>query len=312
MKAGQHTPYPVRYLKRQDIDTVRWDDCIHKASNGLIYGCRVYLDHMARGDWDALIYGNYEAVMPLPWRRKFSIRYIYQPPFTQQGGIFFLPAISALIPDLIDSFLKELRANFRFSEIFLNYANPHPGLRAHKNYILPLDAPYARLAAGYNKDLVRNLKLANENSLDYITDFSLDRALASFEKEYASRLPSVRKEDYYNFRSLCIDMRRTDQLLVRAVCRQQQLLACAIVLRDHRRLHLLQSTTFAEGRKRRSNHFLLDNLIREFAGTALLFDFEGSDIKGIGQFYENFGSQDQPYFFYRHNQMPRPIRLLKP
>jgi hypothetical protein len=312
MNAGQHTRYPVRYLKRQDIDTRRWDDCIDKASNGLIYGLHVYLDHMARGHWDALVYGDYEAVMPLPWRRKFSIKYSYQPSFTQQGGIFFLPAVTALIPDLIESFLKELRAQFRFSEIFLNYANPYPGLPVHKNYILPLDAPYDELASGYNKDLARNLRLANENPLDYLTDFSLEKALESFEKEYAARLASVRKEDYHSFKSLCMDMRQRDQLLVRAVYGQTQLLACAVVLRDHRRLYLLQSTTFAEGRKRRANHFLLDKLIREFAATGLLFDFEGSDIRDIGRFYENFGSKDQPYFFYRHNQMPWPIRLLKP
>jgi hypothetical protein len=307
-----HTDYHIRYLKRQEIDTARWDGCIGKASNGLIYGWHVYLDHMARGDWDALIYGDYEAVMPLPWRRKFSITYSYQPAFTQQGGIFFLPALAPLIPDLIDSFLKELRLHFRFSDIFLNYANPRPGLPAHKNYILPLDAPYDQLASRYNKDLARNLRLAEENSLDYLTDFSLDRALESFENEYASRLPSFRKVDYHNFRSLCIHMRQRNEVLVRAVCTQQQLLACTVVLRDHRRLYLLQSTTFAEGRRKRANHFLLDKLIREFAATGLLFDFEGSDIIGISQFYENFGSRLQPYFLYRHNQLPWPVRLLKP
>ncbi len=312
MNTGQHTHYPVHYLKRKHIDTGRWDSCIDNASNGLIYGSHIYLDHMARGDWDALIYGDYEAVMPLPWRRKFGIKYSYQPAFTQQGGIFFLPAITPLVPDLIDSFLKELRAHFRFSAIFLNYENPYPGLPVHKNYILPLDGPYDRLASGYNKDLARNLKLADKNLLVYLTDFSLNRALESFKNEYAARLPSVRKEDYHNFRNLCMEMRKKDNVLVRAVCAQQQLLACAIMLRDHRRLYLLHSTTFPEGRKRRANHFLLDKLIGEYAGTGLLVDFEGSDVKGIGQFYENFGSRLQPYFYYRHNQMPWPIRLLKP
>jgi hypothetical protein len=43
----------------------------------------------------------------------------------------------------------------------------------------------------------------------------------------------------------------------------------------------------------------------------MILDFEGSDHPGIAHFYENFGSINQPYFFYRHNRLPWPLRLLK-
>ncbi len=43
---------------------------------------------MAAGQWDALVLDDYQAVMPLTWRSKFGIRYLYQPAFTQQTGIF--------------------------------------------------------------------------------------------------------------------------------------------------------------------------------------------------------------------------------
>ena len=82
------TNYPIRYVPRHEIDTARWDACINRAANPLIYGFHFYLDHMAAGRWDALILGDYEAVMPLTWRRKYGIRYLYQPPYTQQTGIF--------------------------------------------------------------------------------------------------------------------------------------------------------------------------------------------------------------------------------
>src|SRR5579864_8810325 len=100
----------IRYLKRPDIDTGRWDGCIHQAGNSLIYGYHYYLDHMAAGQWDALVLDDYEAVMPLPWRRKFGIRYLYQPAFTQQLGIF------SKTPIPVDSFLAEAKRHFRFAE----------------------------------------------------------------------------------------------------------------------------------------------------------------------------------------------------
>src|SRR5260221_5617297 len=299
----------IRYLKRQEIDTARWDACIRSALNGLIYAFHFYLDNMADGQWDALVLKDYEAVMPLPWRRKAGIRYLYQPAFTQQSGIF---CPSVVTPALIDAFLYQLRSHFRFAEIYLNYGNPYFGLAACTNFILPLDLPYDRLAANYKKNLARNLRPATAASLDYLRDFHLKTALDAYRREYASRIPYVRPEDYRHFEQLCLVMRQRGQLLVRVVTGpKQQLLATAVLFRDHSRLYLLQPATLPEGRKMKANHFLLDQLIPEWAGSGLILDFEGSDVPGIAHFYANFGGRDQPYFFYRFNRLHWLLRLVK-
>ncbi|MBS1603644.1 MAG: GNAT family N-acetyltransferase [Bacteroidetes bacterium] len=314
----------IHYLKRQNIDIRRWDACIEKASNRLVYAFHFYLDHMADGRWDALVLGDYEAVMPLPWRRKWGLRYIYQPAFTQQLGIFG-PHLHPAAPgpqSLSDPFLQQLQLHFRFAEYYLNYQNPlpttqfTPGLRTlskpRVNYILPLITPYDELASNYKKDLVRNLRLSSTARLNYLHDFHLATVLNSFRRQYAQRLPYFRPEDYRNFERLCQLMHQRGQLLIRvATGPQQQLLATAILFRDANRLYLLQSTTLPDGRKKEANHFLLDQLIREWAASGLILDFEGSDQPGIAHFYANFGSRDQPYFFYRYNGLPWPVRLLK-
>ncbi len=38
--------------------------------------------------WDALVWNDYEAVMPLTWNRKYGIAYLYQPFLTAQLGVF--------------------------------------------------------------------------------------------------------------------------------------------------------------------------------------------------------------------------------
>ena len=299
----------IRYVQRQDVDITRWDACIRSATNGLIYGFHYWLDHMAGKQWDALVLGDYEAVMPLPWRRKAGIVYLYHPAFTQQGGIF---GPSDIGPEMMDAFFNHLRIRFKFAELNLNYANPYPGLPARTNFILPLDQPYDRLASNYKKDLTRDLKLAAAASLHYLDDFHLKTALDLCHRMYAARTPLVRPEDYRHFEQLCLLMQEQGQLLVRAVTGpKQQLLATAVVLRDHHRLYLLQSATLPEGRQLKANHFLLDQVISEWSGQGLILDFEGSDIPGIAHFYANFGSRDQPYYFYRHDRLPRLFSLMK-
>jgi hypothetical protein len=299
----------IRYLLRREIDTTRWDDCILNATSPLIYARSFYLDEMAAGQWDALVLDDYQAVMPLTWRSKFGIRYLYQPAFTQQTGIFSrVPIDSALV----ESFLQMAARHFRFAEIYLNYTNAHPGLSPHTNFTLNLNAHYSHLCARYKKDLTRNLRLAQRRPLTYTNDFDLNNALRDFRQEYTSRLPAITKADYHRFEALCRFLQKQDQLLTRAVLDDgQQPLCSAVFLRDTHRFYLLHSTTLPAGRNAEANHYLLDQFIREWAGSSMILDFEGSDHPGIAHFYSNFGSVDQPYFFYRYNRLPWPVRWLK-
>ena len=80
----------LQYLKHGEIDFQRWDDCIDHAINSYVYAYSWYLNIVA-GEWDALVEekdGKYQRVFPLPFRKKAGIKYIYQPPFTQQLGLF--------------------------------------------------------------------------------------------------------------------------------------------------------------------------------------------------------------------------------
>jgi hypothetical protein len=299
----------ITYLRRHEIDIRRWDDCILNATSPLIYGRSFYLDEMAAGQWDALVLDDYQAVMPLTWRSKYGIRYLYQPAFTQQTGIFSRTPISSAV---VDAFLRQLDLHFRFAEIFLNYTNTHAVLSPRTNFILPLDRPYEQLAGQYKKDLIRNLKLAQRTPLTYVKDVDLHTALLDFRREYASRLSAIKQDDYRRFENLCQLLRQQGQFLTRAVLDEQQQRICsAVFLRDTRRFYLLHSTTLPAGRATEANHFLLDQFIREWAGFSMTLDFEGSDHPGIAHFYCNFGSIDQPYFFYRRNRLPWPIRWLK-
>jgi hypothetical protein len=72
----------------------------------------------------------------------------------------------------------------------------------------------------------------------------------------------------------------------------------------------MNSTTEA-GRKMEANHFLLNSILQQFAGSNLIFDFEGSDIPGVKIFYEKFGAVNQRYYKMHFNQFPFPLNLLK-
>jgi hypothetical protein len=65
----------IHYVKRKDLDLNKYDACINNAINSRIYGYSWYLDIVA-DNWDVLVLNDYEALMPLPWRQKYFIKYI--------------------------------------------------------------------------------------------------------------------------------------------------------------------------------------------------------------------------------------------
>jgi len=58
----------IQLLPAHQIDSKKWDTCVDKNENGLIYSQTRFLNAMA-DNWHGLIIGEYETVMPIPWRK---------------------------------------------------------------------------------------------------------------------------------------------------------------------------------------------------------------------------------------------------
>jgi hypothetical protein len=302
--------HSLRYLKQDEIDKKAYDLCVAAAHPSLIYAKSFYLDQMAT-NWDLLVLDNYIAVMPLTWRKKMGIRYLYQPAFTQQLGIFGDKGISS---DVISRFLNEASKHFSFGEIFINTLPENtPSAKTASNFTIPLNAPYKEIETSFKTDLNRNLTRAKKMNLLYLATNDITLAIELYETYYGARTPHVSKKDFQQFKKLCSIAQEQNQLLIRQVVQREsrQLLAIGVFLKDDRRIYNLANTTLTEGRKCGANHLLLAELIHEFAEKPLVLDLEGSDIPGIASFYQNFGAINEPYYFWKFNDLPTAIKWFK-
>lgn len=288
----------IQYLDSRDIDREKWDQCVQHAPNGLIYNTSIYLDMMA-DHWNGVIVGDYEAVMPLPWRKKWFVKYHYHVPFIAQNGISgeIGYKLSAALARLI--FRK-----IRYGDLLLNFGNETFAKQVHAvalpNLILNLSVEYPHLHKDYRRDLEKNLARASRFKMEYREENDVKLPVHLFKKLYATRLVSVREIDYERFTGLCLYLQKMQMAFVRKVVDGSgKLLAIALMLKDQNRIYNIINAVPGEGRRRSANHYLFDQLIREFAGSGLLLDFEGSQRQGIRRFYENFGAINEPYYWVR-------------
>ncbi len=295
------------YLKNTDIDKQLWDDCISNAENGLIYATSFYLDGLCK--WDAIVLNNYEAVMPLPYRRKYTFDYVYVPAFVQQLGLFYLNDVG--IKEL-PAMLRLAESKFKFGEYYLNNKNNLPILQTKTNFILDLKKRFSDIQNNYKNVLIKNLRKAGNLQMIYKKSDDYRNAVNVCRLTYASQISSVTTADYDRLIETCKILFQKNNLIIReAKDADDNLLSVVLCLKDKNRIYLLLSVTPEAGRKMQANHFLLDNIIKEYSSQDLIFDFEGSDIPGIASLYESFGAINQPYFFYRWNNLPWPANIIK-
>lgn len=297
----------IQYIRQSDIDKTKWDQCIEKAGNGLIYGYSFYLDQMAR-NWDALVLNDYEAVMPLTWNSRCGIRYLYQPFITAQLGVFG----QSVTADLCDDFIKAIPPSFRYIDILLNAGNqPQSAIVSNrKNFILSLNKPYEAIANHYNENLKRNIKKSAQAGLTLKADINVDwviRLAAAQMREHGHESA----DNINRFRKLFFVLNEKKMARTYGIFQGEQLGASAVFFFSHDRIYYILVGNHPSGREMGASHALIDALIEEQAGTNNTLDFEGSDIPGLAAYYRAFGATEEPYPAIRINRLPFFLKWLK-
>lgn len=299
----------LKYLHRHQVDIDKWDRCIETADNGLIYASAVYLDHMTNS-WDALVYGDYEAVMPLPKRKKWGIAYCYQPAFIASLGIFG----KQLTKEIAEQFIHAIPRSFRLIDLRLNYGNNFsqlPGVaKLHNNYVLPLQSSYEQLNKQYRENIRRNIKKAQQLNNRYATGIAVEEvvALARMQMDHISNLTSA---DYDHFIRLYQSLNQQGKALACGVyTASNELVSSCVYFFGNKRAYYILVGNHPNGRTLGASHYLVDRFIHDHAGQDLLLDFEGSDIGNLAFFYSSFGAQQEVYPSLWINRLPWWIRII--
>lgn len=296
-----------------EIDKSKWDNCIRDSKNSLIYAYSFYLDAMANEQWDAIVSGDYELVMPLPWRKKYSIKYLYQPAFIQQLGIF---SSKEILPKQVNLFVQEMQKYFHFAEFPFNAHNniSHLNLKRNEkiNFLIDLSSLPLQGSEPYTPAFHKSLRRLQKWELQYSVSKNIDQAIELYKKLYFARLKEIQKKDLDNFRTVCKILSDKNKLHIREVKIESETVGLNILLQDDKRIYNIISCITEMGKKLEANYFLYDKIIQEFSATNMLFDLEGSDVPGIAAFYKKMNPQKETYPFIHYNNLSALVKIFKP
>ena len=285
----------IHYLTRNELNIEKYNHCISRALNSRVYAFSWYLDIVTDNNWDILVLNDYEAVMPLPKRRKYLINYIFQPSWVQQLGVFSPEAING---SLIEKFIRHIPKKFKFIDVLFNSENyfQHKNLVQRINYTLSLNKPYESIFKNYKKGRKSSVKKAMSFNLILKDNYNQDEIIKLFKINKGVELNKSNNE-YTILNSLIKKALSLEVVACLGVQNnKEELIGGAFFLKNNNRITYLFSSINDEGREKQVMSYLIDSVIKKYSDSEYIFDFEGSMLKDLASFFKSFGAEEEPYY----------------
>ncbi|WP_299761068.1 GNAT family N-acetyltransferase [uncultured Pontibacter sp.] len=311
----------AKLLQHKDIDKAAWDACVSASAQRQVYALSWYLDVVSPG-WQAVVEqesGFYTCVMPLAVRQKYGVAYLQQPLFCQQLGIYARqePA-QAQVTELLDTVHQNFKYTSGYSFCTANTTIINKEAQQRQFYTLythylPLHKPYQQLWKGYTRDRKYNLNKARREDLRLIQSNDIEPLIRLFRQNIAHKVyGGVDAAAYDMLRDLytaCVEKVKTE--LIYTLAKDGSITAGGLFLHYGGYIIYVFNAADASGRKTNARTLILDDIIRRNANTEQVLDFESPMIQNIAGFYQSFGSEPTPFFEWKYNQLPLPLKLLK-
>jgi hypothetical protein len=297
----------LHHLRNTDIDKKKWDECIDNCPYGMVYVLSWWLDIVCPG-WEALVDGDYETVMPLPVKQKWGLKYLIQPYFCQQLGVFSKNNISEQLLQELFSAAKKI---FSYIFINLNYENhkklEKPGSLRHTHYIR-IDKNHNDSFYNYSESHKKNLRRAGRNELSIKEDCTPDDLMKILGKD---------KPALWNSESLTLARKIMDASVERKCCKiygafhGKKMIGGAFFAIHNKRIYFMCSSSTSESVDMKAMFLLTDQLIKNYAASGFIFDMMGSMIPGVAYFNEGFGAEKIEFSQLRVNRLPFLLKIVE-
>ena len=308
----------MKYLPHNQIDKQKWDACVEASAQRIVYALSWYLDIVAP-NWAALVLeqeNQYKAIMPLPEARKFGIKYVFQPFFCPQLGIFSTAdiALNSLVPILKQQYRIISTYCFNTQNIGRLDKSANVEVKTYYTHHLDLKAAYEQIYKRYARDRKINLKRAQKAGLTIVESTDMQPIIRLFREDAESRIyGGVNPETYGLLERLYAELhRRKLATLLYTQTRTGEIDAgCLFIMYAGKIIYIFNAASKV-GRRRNGRSLLIDAVIQKHAGQPFIFDFESPPaVTSIIRVYQGFGSEPVPYYALQLNQLPKSIKFVK-
>lgn len=299
----------IKYLKNNEINLIRWDNCINNAINGNIFAYSWYLNILCE-DWEALVLGDYEYVMPILHKITYKRSIIFSSKLGNRLGIF---SNKLLTEEIVDTFIKNLPKKYSRIHILLNKFNKLTGKAAttQKTYEIDLIQSHMKISTKYSSQFQKNLQTAYSKRISAVNGIMPNELINFSEKKNVISNPKLTKPDFIKLRMIIAHSLRYNLGEVYGVYTENNTLcAAAFFLKSKRKIHLMFNCIDKNEIKTYALHYLIDKFIETHTEKNLTLNIENVILNDDLDFFTGVGAHEYRYKRFFVNHLPWYYKFL--
>lgn len=309
----------VSFILRTQISEHQWNTFIGASPQRVVYAYTWYLDVVAE-EWGALVgeyEGRWQAVMPLPLKKKWGIGVVQQPLFCQFLGVF--THTQHLVAEAELLLLRSLPKYFRYVSVYQGrFQLPTSSfpmafeVMPSTTFTIDLSVGYEQIFRNYTPDRQRNLRIARQADWQLVEGQDTDSMARLFRQNHAAQIKGgVGEEAYQKLQQLYEVFQKSNAVKLWYATQNGIIEAGAMfVIWDGRIIYLFNAASQG-GRKANARTWLIDKVIQMYAGQNFVFDFESPSVETIADFYQSFGAKEEFFFSIRLNSLVWPLKQIQ-
>ncbi|SEF55190.1 hypothetical protein SAMN05421847_0296 [Halpernia humi] len=287
----------IKVLKYSDIDFVKYTGTLRNSAQYKYSAEKDFLDITSDKNWDLLVFGNYEAVMPLPFIKKMGLKFIANPKLCQQIGIFSEEDIVARNDAILDYFIAKFNIAYYAFNDTNSFTKP---LLERRNYLIfPND--YEKVKQKYSPKRKRKLRIDEEvMRRARFSDYVEFAEAKNFISKYFVGAAKVKDEKAFIdiFERLAL----TKNLAFYGFYLDDELINLIAIYIGSQSVALLGTFNNREFIKISGSSYIIDKAI-EANIQSKIFDFEGSEVPSIEEFFRGFRPELRSYKVIRNSKI---------
>lgn len=294
----------IRRLKYHEIDFEKYTRCLENSEQRKYSASRLFLDITSRRNWEVLVFDDYEAVMPVPFIKRFGIKIVINPRLCQQLGVFSEKDDN----NLNELFLTYFQKNYNIWYYAFNDKNSFlTFLKKRKNFLI-YPNEYEIVRQKYSPKRKRKLRL--DEDILAVSEIREIRMAEARDFISENMIGAKNDDDKNKFLKIFEDFDKSGSLTISAFFYKNKIINAIAIYHDEKTSVLLGTFNDREFVKLAGSSVIIDDVIRKNIKEKI-FDFEGSEVPAIEEFFRGFRPEQKPYPFIKHSKKEMLIKVFK-
>ncbi|MGA9212675.1 hypothetical protein [Kaistella sp.] len=278
----------IKKLKYHEINFEKYSECLENACQNADYADQQFLGIVSNRQWFLLVYGEYDAVMPVSYVRKLGLTFILMPKMCQQLGVFSKvdnPEINQKFYDFLDKNFLVLMYAFNADNQF------NDAVQMKTSYLLKKDN-YPTIKKKYSSHRRRNVRIIGDlvGNINFKENWKEDDKLF-----FLKNIKGTHKDkDNQNYFKIFKDLLEKNVGYLRILEFEDNIQSFVYLYEGKNRRYL---SLFINEYPLINPNFpsmMIDYCLQDFIEDKD-FDFMGSEVVNVAKFNERFGAISYQY-----------------